>query len=101
MPDNSYEFGYISPGEKKKILVCKVLLAALIALSFYLLVADETADLSAGLVSVCGILTATFGYINLLRIKSELMELFRAPYTYVGYEFIIIAAIAGLISFFV
>lgn len=101
MPDNSYEFGDISLAEKGKIFICKVLLAGVIALSFYLLVSDGAVDLSANLISVSGILAATFGYINLLRVKSELMALFKPPYHYVGREFIIIATIAGTASFFV
>ncbi|HIG42963.1 MAG: hypothetical protein ABGY96_30285 [bacterium] len=101
MPDNSYEFSYMSAREKKKVLVSKCILALLMLLAFYWLIAGEANTLSSELVFIGGILAAIFGYINILTVKSELVELFEPPYTYRAGEFAITAIILNVISWFV
>ncbi|HJP50219.1 MAG TPA: hypothetical protein QF611_04240 [Pseudomonadales bacterium] len=101
MPKDSYEFGFMSRKEKIKIILCKIFLAILIIHSFYRLVDGTTATLSSDFIQVSAILCAVFGYINLLKVNSELMELFEPPYFNVGYEFIIAGMVTNIVSFFV
>ena len=101
MTNDSFEFGCMSKSEKRKVLVSKLVLAVLISFCFIVLVLDETLTPSSNLILVSGALGAIFGYINLLNIKSKLMELFEPPYAYIGYEFIIVSMILNITSFFI
>lgn len=78
MPDK-YEFSYQSP--KQKILLASLKFVVLIALanSFYMLGwIDESFD--EKLSSVGGICIGFWIYSNLLRVKSEVSELFVPPF---------------------
>ncbi len=101
MPKDGYEFTYMSSGEKRKLLVAKFALAITIAWAFYMLIASKTTTLSSDLFNVSWILAAFFGYLNLLQVKSELIELFEQPYDYVGYEFIITSTIIHITAWIV
>ncbi|HIG42961.1 MAG TPA: hypothetical protein EYQ14_20825 [Gammaproteobacteria bacterium] len=101
MPKDSYEFTYMSSGEKRKLLVAKCVLALMIASAFYMLIASDATTLSSDLFNVSWILSAFFGYLNLSRVKSELMELFEPPYIYVGYEFVTIGMIVNITAWIV
>jgi len=91
----------MDPTEKRKILIGKCFLSLLIANGFFWLVSDKSSTLSSDLIQVSGILCAIFGYINLINVKSELMELFEPPYEYTGYEFLAAGFLLNLISWFI
>ncbi len=101
MPNDSYEFGFISKVEKRKVIVSKTLLILLMTYCFVGLIADDTSTMSSNFIKVSGILCAIFGYINLINVKSELMELFEPPYEYTGYEFLAAGFLLNLISWFI
>ena len=91
MPNPSPEFSFRSKKERIKLLVAKAVLAALMLSGFVILMSEP--DLASDLFAISGILAATFGYINLYSVRSELIELFEPPYQYNGSEFLV----AGLI----
>ena len=101
MPKNSYEFSYMSPREKRKVLAFKGALIILMATSFFIILSGASLSLSADLFQLSGILSIFFGYINVLHVKSELIELFEPPYFYVGYEFAIAGFAINLAAWFV
>ena len=101
MPNDSYEFSYMSTREKRKILIAKIIFGLVIASCLYWIATSTTDDLSADLMNMSAILTAVFGYINLINVKSELMELFEPPYSYNGSEFVFIGFALNIASWFV
>ncbi len=101
MPKDGYEFGYMSKREKLKVLAAKVFLAAMIAFCFYQLLSGPIDDLGLKLSSTSGIFAAVFGYINLLNVKSELVELFESPVVFTGYEFIVASVVLEIASWLI
>ena len=103
MPKNYEESSHrqLSPREKRKIFICKCVLGIIMACALIPLVTDENSTLSSDLLDINGLLSAFFGYLNLLNIKSELIELFEPPYPFTGFEFIIIAFPCSIISLFI
>ena len=103
MPKNDIESGQylLRPSESRKIIIAKCVLGLFLVCSLDTLVTHEKASLSDDLIDVSALFSAFFGYLNLLNVKSELIELFEPPYPVTGCEFIFVAFTCNIISFFV
>lgn len=94
--DSSFEFGFISRKEKIKLAGAKLLCLAIVAFSLLALVFSDYGDsLASRFAFAGGALSAFAAYMNLFKVKSELVELFEPPYDFDG------TGIAVLIVLFV
>lgn len=93
MAKDSYEFTYMSDTEKRKILLAKIILGASMLGSLWSLMdgdySGHYAAAAAPYYDGSTVLAAAFGYINLLHIRSELVEIFEHPLDFKAREFMI------------
>lgn len=103
MNKDSYEFSYMSDTEKRKLLVAKTILLASIIYAMWSLIHSEYSVSSSAYFDGAWVLAAVFAYVNLLKVRSELVELFEHPLDFHGKEFlaasIIIFSIGLLVEF--
>jgi hypothetical protein len=92
---DSYEFSYMSDAEKRKLMVAKTILLASIIFAMWSLIHREYSVSSSAYFDGAWVLAAVFAYVNLLKVKSELVELFEHPLDFHGKEFLA----AGLVLF--
>lgn len=92
-----HEFTYITKKEQAKILLAKLVLGLFIANEFYDLTIG-TDDISARLAAIGSVLLFTYGYINLMHIRSEFAQLFEPPYFTHGLEFFFLGVMVKIAS---
>ena len=79
-----YEFGYISRKERVKLAVAKFSCLVLATYALYSIIFLQL-DTSSKLHQAAGVLAALGFYINLFRVKSEVVEIFEPPYHFHGH----------------
>jgi hypothetical protein len=97
---DSYEFSHMSEKEKYKLLVAKVIMLGNILWSLWSLGSDSHLHSGGPYLDAAWILAAVFAYINLLDVKSELVELFEQPLSYRGREFMLLSTICLCVGLF-
>jgi hypothetical protein len=95
-----HEFTHVTKAEQAKILLAKLVLGLFIANEFYNLT-NGTGDVSTRLAAIGSILLFTYGYINLMHIKSEFAQLFEPPYLTHGLEFFFLGVLVKIASWLI
>tara|TARA_R110002072_G_scaffold5527_12_gene35467 strand:- start:7325 stop:7639 length:315 start_codon:yes stop_codon:yes gene_type:complete len=98
MSDDRYEFSYISTKEKRKLLAARIFLIASIIYSLWSLITKDYYAEGVPYYDAAWILTAVFAYINVLKVKSELVELFEMPLDFKALEFLVASVLFTLIG---
>lgn len=95
-----YEFGYQSKGQKALLIFIKIVVLLLLADSFYSLGwLDQYFD--EKLRSIGGICIGFWVYSNILRVKTEIRELFIPPFKiFFAVEFMVIGFLISVYSTF-
>lgn len=95
-----YEFGYQSKTQKAVLIVLKVILLLLLADSFYSLGWIDQ-SFQEKLRSIGGVFIGFWIYSNLLRVKTEIKELFIPPFKiFFALEFMLIGFLISVYSTF-
>ena len=100
MPKPSYEFRYATRKQKVYLLLFKAFFVAMILSSLWTLSLSGQPNLSKDLLYASGTMTGIFGYINLMRVKVEIQEIFEPPIQWQGTEFCWMAMIMLVASYF-
>jgi len=88
MSKDSYEFSYMSEKEKRKLIIVKTLVFISVIFSLWQLAVSDGTSPHSDYFSAAWILGAVFVYINLMTVRSELVEIFKHPVEFHGKEFV-------------
>ena len=101
MTKPSYEFRHVSTKQKVYLLLFKGFFICIILSSLASLALIEDSTLGDDLLNATGTMIGIFGYINLMRVKVEVQEIFEPPIQWAAPEFTWLAMIFLVISYFV
>ena len=87
MSKDSYEFAYMSDRERQKLVITKTLVFISVIYSLWQLVVSDGTPPHSDYFNAAWILGAVFVYINLMTVRSELIEIFEPPVEFRGKEF--------------
>jgi|TARA_B100001971_G_C17865515_1_gene370499 hypothetical protein len=83
----TYEFRYVSTKQKVQLVLCKAFVIMLMLMFLTMLAVKGKPDYGQDLVFISGVMNCCFAYINLMRVRVEVPELFEHPVQFTGAEF--------------
>lgn len=93
MSKDSYEFSYMSDREKRKLITAKAIVFLSVIYSLWQLIDSDDKPIHSAYLSAAWVLSAVFVYINLMTVRSELIELFEHPVEFHAKEFLVASSI--------
>jgi hypothetical protein len=97
MGKRNFEFGFMTRRERIKLELIKTMSLAFVAWCLWSLVFHDL-SVSSRLTYASGSLAFSVFYLNMLRVKSEVIELFEPPYNFKGLGMIWLGFVFSLMS---
>jgi hypothetical protein len=101
MTSSNYEFQYVSKRQRLNLVLCKLFVIFWILAFLALMIFKSIPDTQNDLLFASGIMNAIFAYINLMRVKVEVQEIFEPPVKWHAMEFFWLGLIFCVTSFLV
>ncbi|MFN3237014.1 MAG: hypothetical protein ACE37D_08130 [Pseudomonadales bacterium] len=97
--DTSYEFRYVPPEERRKVLAAKAIIFLICAVSLIGIAVGDW-EVSTRFAMASWVASGIFVYTNVQKVRVELEEVITPGFDYEGVEYIVLGLLLNLYSFY-